>query len=129
MDEGGGVVGEQGVGPAGEFEVMGDVAAGFGRGEWRHSETQCDALIERGEHAELDPPAQRRLADEKARERGFRVELAVGEEPDFFELVRGEEVGFVDRDDHAFASFVLFGGEQVNGLWDERRLVESGDAT
>ena len=127
MDQADCVVGEQGVGSAGEFEVMGDVVAGLGWGEWWHGEAERDSLVERGEHAELDPPPEGGLSDEQTRERGSGVEFAVGQEPDFFELVGGEEVGFVDRGDDAFTSFVFFGGEQVNGLWDQRRFVESGD--
>ena len=69
MDEGYGVVAEKCVGPASEFEVMGDVVAGLGGGEGRHGESEGDSLIERGEHAELDPSAQGWLSDEEAGER------------------------------------------------------------
>jgi hypothetical protein len=69
------------------------------------------------------------LADEETRERGVGVHVRVGEQAELFELVGGEEVGFVDDDHDAFAAFVLFGGERVGGLGDERRLVEAGDAT
>ena len=78
-----------------------------------------DSLIERGEHAELDASAQGWLSDEEAGERGFRIEFAVGEQPDFFELVGGQEVGFIDRHDDSFAAFVFFASEQIDGLGDE----------
>ena len=43
------------------------------------------------------------------------VHVGVSQQAEFFELVGGEEVGFVDDHDDVFASFVVFGGEQVGG--------------
>ena len=54
------------------------------------------------------------------------VHVGVGQQAEFFELVGGEEVGFVDDHDDSFASFVFFGSEQVNGLGDQVCLVEPG---
>jgi hypothetical protein len=41
----------------------------------------------------------------------LRVHGAVREQAQFFELVGGEEVGFVDDEHDVFAAFVGFGGE------------------
>ena len=38
--------------------------------------------------------------------------LGVGQQPQLFELVGGEQVGFVDGDHDATAAFVVLGGEQ-----------------
>ena len=62
---------------AGEGEVVVEVAAGLRVGHRRHRISQPDALVERGEHAELHPPPQGGLADEQARERARRVEIMV----------------------------------------------------
>jgi len=51
------VVAEQGVGAAGEFEVMGRVGLGFGGLHAGHRVAQRDPLIEGGEGPELDPSA------------------------------------------------------------------------
>jgi hypothetical protein len=66
------------------------------------------------------------LADEHERERGGGVHVGGGEQPEFFELVGGEQVGFVDDEHDAPASFGDFGGERVGGLGDERGFVEAG---
>ena len=63
MDERDRVVGEQRVGAAGELEVVGQVAFGFGLAHPGHRVTQRDPLVQGGERAELDPPAQGGLAD------------------------------------------------------------------
>ena len=39
-----------------------------------------------------------------------------------------EQVGFVEDEDDGAAAFVFLGGEQVDGLRDQRGLVEAGDA-
>ena len=57
MDEVDGVVGEHGVGPSGEFQVLADVAGGLDAGHGWHGVSEADALIERGERAELDASA------------------------------------------------------------------------
>ena len=68
VDERDGVVGQEGVGSAGEFEVVGDVDAGFGGGHGWHRESEGDALIESGEGAEFDSSAQGWLTNEETRE-------------------------------------------------------------
>ena len=89
---------------------------------------QCDALVEGGEGAEFHPPSQGGLTDEQAGEGAAAVHVAVGEKPQFFELVGVEEVGLVDDEHDLAAAFVGFGGERVGGLRDQRGLVEAGDA-
>ena len=54
--------------------------------------------------------------------------LAVGQEPQFLELVRGQQVRFVDGDDDIPSAFVFLGGEVVHGLGDQAGGVEPGDA-
>lgn len=56
------------------------------------------------------------------------VHVGVGEQPELFELGGVEKVGFVDDDHDPSSAFVFFGGDRVGGLWDERGLVEPGDA-
>jgi len=56
------------------------------------------------------------------------VHFAVGQQPELFELVGLEEVGFVEDEDRGPAPFVFLGGEQVHGLRYQRRLVEAGNA-
>ena len=69
VDQRGRVIAEQRVGPPGQLQVMGNVAAGFGVGHAVHRVAQGDPLVQGGEGAELDPPAQRGLSEEQARER------------------------------------------------------------
>src|SRR5438132_555889 len=56
------------------------------------------------------------------------VHVGAGEQAELFELVGGEEVGFVDDEDNLSASFGDFGGEGVLGLGDETAAVEAGHA-
>ena len=56
------------------------------------------------------------------------VHVGVCQQAEFFALVGGEKVGFVDDHDDVFAAFVFFGGEQVGGLGDQVCFVESGAA-
>ena len=56
------------------------------------------------------------------------VHFAVGEQPEFFELVGAEQVRLVQHDDGVAAAFVFLGGEQVHRLRDQRGFVEAGDA-
>jgi hypothetical protein len=57
------------------------------------------------------------------------VHVGVGQQPELFELVGAQEVGFVQDQDDGSAAFVFLGSEQFGGLGDEGGLVESGDAT
>ena len=52
VDEGGGVVGEQRVGSAGELQVVVDVSGGFLAGHAGHGAAHGDALFERGQGAQ-----------------------------------------------------------------------------
>ena len=63
---GDGVVAEQRVGPAGELEVVVDVAGGLLGCHAGHGVVDGDVLVEGGEDVELDLAAQGGLADEQA---------------------------------------------------------------
>ena len=52
MDQGDGVVAEQGVRTAGDFDVVGEVVAGLGGAHAGQGVADGDALVERGEHAQ-----------------------------------------------------------------------------
>src|SRR5450759_4907129 len=80
------------VGSAGEFEVVGEVVPGLGFGHAGQGVAQRDPLVEGGEGAEFDPPTQGGLAEQQPGERGDAVHLAVGEQPELFELVGGEQM-------------------------------------
>jgi hypothetical protein len=67
VDQRDGVVGEQGVGSSGKGEGAAQVANGFLRCHAGHVVADGDALVERGELAELEPAAQGGLADEQAK--------------------------------------------------------------
>ena len=106
--------------------VMADVAAGLRVGHGRHGVAQPDALIERGEHAESQPLPQGGLADEQARERARESMSWLVKQPDRFELVIVEQVGFVDDQDGGAAPFGVFGGQRVGGLGGQGGVVGRG---
>jgi len=58
-----GVFCEQGVGSAGELEVVAQVVGGLLQGHAGHVVAGGDALVEGGEHAEFDLAVQGGLAD------------------------------------------------------------------
>src|SRR5216683_6074947 len=128
VDQGGRVVGEQGVGPAGEGQVVLEVAAGFLQGHAVHVVADGDPLVEGGELAELEPAPQGGLADEQAGEYGGGVHGVVGEHAHGLELVGLEEVGFVDDQHGGAAAFGVLGGEGVGGLGGERGGAVGGPA-
>ena len=77
VDQRDGVVAEQGVGAAGELEVVGDVPAGLVGCQGGHGVAQGDPLVQGGQHAEAEHPAQGGLAEEQAGQRAGRVHLGV----------------------------------------------------
>ena len=79
MDQRDRIVGEQGVGAAGDFAVMADVVGGVGAAHPGDAVADRDALIQRGEHTEPEPLAQAGLADQDDRERGSGVHVVVGQ--------------------------------------------------
>src|SRR5439155_2264814 len=97
-------------------QVVRQVALGLGGVHPSHGVTQGDALVERGEGAEFDPPAQGWLPNQQRGERAAGVKVGVGQQPQFFELVGVEQVRLVDHEHDGAAAFVVFGGEQVHGL-------------
>jgi len=66
----GGVVAEQWVAAADELEVVGEVVAGLGFGHAGQCVAQRDPLVEGGEGAEFQPPAQGGLAEQQPGKRG-----------------------------------------------------------
>src|SRR5581483_3495946 len=84
VDQGCGVVGEQGVGASGQGQVVAQVGGGLGEGHAGHVVADGDALVEGGELAELEAAAQGGLADEQGGERGGGVHVVVGEHADAF---------------------------------------------
>ena len=101
VDQGGGVVAEQRVGPAGELEVVGDVPAGLLGGHGGHGVAQGDPLVQGGQHAEPQHPAQGGLADEQAGQRAGGIHLGVREEPELLQLGGVKQVGLVDFSDRS----------------------------
>ena len=80
VDEGDGVVAEQGVGSPRQLEVMGDVPAGLLGGHGWHGVAQGDPLVERGQDAEAEHAAQGGLADEQAGQRAGGIHFGVGQD-------------------------------------------------
>ena len=76
--------------------MVGDVSAGLLGGHGGHGVAQGDPLVQGGQHAEAEHPAQGGLADEQAGQRAGRVHLGVGQDPDGLELVVGQQVRLVD---------------------------------
>src|SRR5262249_971335 len=126
VDERCGVIGKERVGPPGEGEVVSQVAAGLVEGHPGQVRFDRDALVERGEHAELEHVPQGGLADEQAGEGGGGVDVEVGQHAQGLELVGGQQVGFVEDQDGDTASFGVFGGEGLGGLWEQGAGVEAG---
>ena len=121
VDDADGIIGEQGVGAAGVGEVRPDVAVGLGGGDRRDREgvLELHPLVEGGHVADVQAAAQGGLADEQDGERGAGVERVAGHHPDAFELVAGEQVGFVDGEDDVAVALVGLGGERGRDLGDE----------
>ena len=119
MDQPDRVVGEQGVGAAGDFAVMADVVGGVGARSSRQSRSapRCADPARRAPRA--GAVAQDGLADQDDRERGSGVHVVVGQQPDRFELMVVEQVGFVDDEDGVAAPFGVFGGQRLGGLGGE----------
>ena len=105
---------------------MDDVARRLAGVHAGHRVAQRDTLVEGGKGTETDAPTKCRLADEQACERGAAVELGIGQEAQAFELLGIEQVGLIQDDHHLASPFVLFGGEGLGGLRDERGPVEPG---
>jgi hypothetical protein len=106
--------------------MMLEVVPGFRSGHPGQGVPQPDALVEGGELPGLDLSAQGGLSKEKSGERGDRVHLAVGQQPQLLQLRRWEQVGLVDGDDDRPALLLFLGGEQTGRLGDQGRGVEAG---
>ena len=100
----------------GELEVVGDVPAGLVGCQGGHGVAQGDPLVQGGQHAEAEHPAQGGLAEEQAGQRAGRVHLGVRQDPDGLELVVGHEMSLVEDQQRDTSALVMLGGEQAGGL-------------
>src|SRR6266581_9584891 len=128
VDEGDGVVAEQGVGAAGEAEVVGDVPAGLLGGHGGHGVAQGDPLVQGGQDAEAEHAAQGGLADEQAGQRAGSVHVGVGQDPDGLKLVVAEQVRLVDDQERDAAALAVLGGDEGGGLGGEGGAAVGGPA-
>ena len=84
MDPGHGVVGEQSVGTAGQFQVMGYVVGSVGLAERGEGVTQRHPLVEGGESPEAQSLAQRGLAGQHEGKGVGRVHVRIGQKAQLF---------------------------------------------
>jgi hypothetical protein len=96
VDEGDGVVAEEGVAASGDGEVVADVAGGFVSGHAGHVVTDADALVESGEDAEAHFDGEVGLAEQDGGERGAGIEAVICQEADRFQPAVGVQVRLVD---------------------------------
>ena len=79
VEPGGGIVSYERVGPAGERQMVPEVADGLGEVHAAEAETDAYALVQGGEHALAQPRCQGGLAEQDPRERRRGVKLGVCE--------------------------------------------------
>ena len=99
VDERDGVVGEQRVGSTRELQVVVEVSGGFLAGHAGHGAAHGDALFECGQGAQGHFGGERGLAEKYCGKRGFGVEPVIGQQPQRFQGIVGEEVGLLDFSD------------------------------
>ena len=99
MDDGDGVAAEKGVGPAGDFQVVGEVAGGVLGCHAGEGVADADPLVQGGEHAEAEPVPQGGLPDQQSGERRPGVHVVVRHHPDRFQLLVVQQVRLVDFTD------------------------------
>ena len=87
---------------------------------------ELDPLVQGGHVADPEPAPQGGLADEHDGGRGPVIDPGVGQHPDRLELVVGEEVRLIDRDDDVPVFLLGLGGEGGLDLGDEGGVVEAG---
>src|SRR5262249_19474871 len=85
----GGVVGEQGVGAAGEGGVVVDVCLGFGGVHAGHGVAEGDPLVQGGHVTEFEPAAGGGLAEQEAGQGAGGGQLVVGENPEVLRRAAG----------------------------------------
>ena len=112
------VIIEERVGTAGELQMVREVIAGLLEVHPVDRVAQRDPLIQRGERRLPQPPAERRLAEQHARERRARVHLAVGQHPQLLELLGAQQMTLVQDEHNPAAAFGLLGLEHLLGLGD-----------
>jgi hypothetical protein len=87
---------------------------------------ELDPLVQGGHVTDPEPAPQGGLADEHDGGRGPVIDPGVGQHPDRLELVVGQEVRLVDRDDDVPVFLFCLGGEGGFDLGDEGGVVEAG---
>ena len=107
-------------------EVVAQVGGGFGEVHRLDGEPGGDPLVEGGEDAHPQLPVQGGLPGEDPGERGGGIHLGVGQEPQFLELVRLQEMGLVADEHDPAVPFCGLGGEQVAGLGHQLGLEVAG---
>jgi hypothetical protein len=94
---------EEGVFGAREAEPMCQIGGELVACERGHVVADDDALAERLVHGHGEAPAQLRMADQHETEPVLGVHLVVGQQPEIFEDIRPQMVGFIDHEDRASA--------------------------
>jgi hypothetical protein len=94
---GDGVVAEQGVGPAGDFEVVVEVAGGVLRGHPGQGVADGDPLVQRRQDTEAEPVPQGGLSDQQRCERRPGVHLMIRELCRTRHNSRSTESGYAER--------------------------------
>src|SRR5207302_4899548 len=116
VQAGDGVVGEQRLVSPGQAEVVAQVGGGLGQVHGLDREPGGDALVQGGEDPHAELAGQSRLAEEDPGEGRRRVHVLVGEQPQFLQLGRGEQVCLVNHEDDPAVALGLLGRQQVRGL-------------
>jgi hypothetical protein len=106
--------------------VVGQVAFGFGVAHPGHGVAQHDPLVQCGEGAEFDAPAQGGLADQQAREWSVGVHVGAGSSSSWSMPRRWARSRTMTRTTVRLRS-CSFGGKHLGGLWDQRGVVEPTD--
>ena len=96
MDGFEGMIVEEGLSCAGEFQVMVDIGFRLFRGEARHVVAHRDPLVEGFHNGKLHDPLQIRLTGEDEDEGVIGIHFEVGEEAEFFERAGLEEMSFIN---------------------------------
>ena len=106
--------------------MVGQVAFGFGVAHPGHGVAQHDPLVQCGEGAEFDAPAQGGLADQQAREWSVGVHVGAGSSSSWSMPRRWARSRTMTRTTVRLRS-CSFGGKHLGGLWDQRGVVEPTD--
>jgi hypothetical protein len=121
VDDDQGVVAEEGVGAAGEGQVVLDVGGGLGEIHALEVDAECDALVYGRVRPLAQAAAEGGLGDEQEGGGGAAVHAGavVAEHAQVLELVGLEEVTLLDHDEHPAPAFGLSGSEGLGGLRED----------